>query len=61
MNTPDDRAAGRQRLTTALLGDCCSELAAKAIEIEDLREENAFLRARLRLMELRLEQRRRGR
>jgi hypothetical protein len=49
-----DRAAARQRLATALLGDCCAELAAKSIEIQDLREENALLRARLRLMETRL-------
>jgi hypothetical protein len=57
----DDRAAGRQRLTTALLGDSMGMLAEKNREIEDLKAENALLAARLRLMETRLVRARRGR
>ncbi len=54
----NDRAEGRQRLTIALLGDSMEILAIKNTEIADLKEENAFLRARLRIMELRLQKER---
>ena len=48
------REEGRQRLTSALLADSMEILAAKNLEIADLKEDNALLRARLRLMELRV-------
>jgi hypothetical protein len=45
------------RLKTDLLIDCAAELQAKTDRVAELEADNAFLRARLRIMELRLERR----